>query len=112
MSTTHSQTRLFALALGALLCFSLRAGAAEVEVLDTHVNNNSAKFQEYRDLDSGFRLAFLHLLGESADKERDIDLTVVNAPRKDARYTLSFANPGRYTLLLDYNQIQHRFAND
>jgi MtrB/PioB family decaheme-associated outer membrane protein len=112
MSTTSSSTRLLALATGALLCLGVPAHAAVVEVLQKNVDTDSAKFEEYRDFDSGLRLTYLRLFGESPDKERAIDFTVINAPRKDARYTLAWGKPGRYSLLLDYNQIQHRFANN
>lgn len=55
MSTIHRPQRLLALAAGALLCLGVPARAAEVEVLSTSVNTDSAKFEEYRDFDSGLR---------------------------------------------------------
>jgi MtrB/PioB family decaheme-associated outer membrane protein len=112
MRTIHRQKPLLALAAGALLCLSLPARAAVVEVLDKGSDTDSAKFEEYRNFDSGLRISFLRLLGESPDQEKTIDLTVINAPRSDARYSLTYAKPGKFTLFFDQNQIQHRFANN
>lgn len=116
MSTMQRHSKLFALAFliagGALLSGSFRLGAAEVQYLNTDVDTDSAKLEEYRDLDSGFRIALLRLMGESDDGERVIDFRAVNAPRDDARYTLSYGRPGSYGITLDYNRIPHNFGNN
>ncbi|HYH47427.1 MAG TPA: MtrB/PioB family outer membrane beta-barrel protein, partial [Thermoanaerobaculia bacterium] len=82
-----------------------------IGVLTTDVDTESAKFQEYRDLDSGF-LAALGLHGESGDGERGFDFAAAQVGRDDARYTLAYGLSGRYGILLDYNKIPHRFGNN
>ena len=82
-----------------------------VGYLETDVDTDSAKFEEYRDLDSG-GIATLGLHGESADGERRLDVTALRAGRDDARYTLTYGLSGRYGILLDYDRIPHRFGND
>ena len=111
MSPTLCPRRLATLAAGALLCLSPRLDAAVVEVLDTYRNNDSAKFEEYRNLDSGFRIALLRVMGESADQEKTLDLRLVNAPREDGRYTLGYSRPGSFNLVIDYNRIVHHLGN-
>jgi MtrB/PioB family decaheme-associated outer membrane protein len=118
---------MFALAAGAILWaalspvaaqetaaksgFSFRLDPLVIEAINKDLDTNSARFEEYRDLDSGFRAA-LRLLGESADGEKNLDLRIVNAGRTDGRYTLNYGVPGRYGLVLDYNKIPHRFGNN
>jgi MtrB/PioB family decaheme-associated outer membrane protein len=127
MKSTSSQGKLIALAAGALLWAALSPAAAQdtaaqsgfsfrldpmvIEAINKDVDNNSARFEEYRDLDSGFRVG-LHLLGQSADGEKNLDLRVVNGGRTDGRYTLTYGVPGEYGLVLDYNKIPHHFGND
>jgi len=90
--------------------FSFRFDPLVIGAIDTDVDTNSSKFQEYRDFSSGFTLDF-NLLGESADGERYFDLAADNVRRKDARYTLNYGKVGRYNILFDYNRIPHRFGN-
>jgi MtrB/PioB family decaheme-associated outer membrane protein len=78
----------------------------------TDVDNNSAKFEEYRDLKSGFILPKLGLTGESGDGNRTFSLQAENLRRDDARYTLDYGVAGKYSVTLDYNKIPHRFGND
>src|SRR5262249_17959073 len=82
-----------------------------IGVLDTHVDTRSAKFEEYRDVSSGFILPLFHLTGESADGKRTLDLFAHNVRRTDARYTLEHGVRGRYELYFDYNKIPHHFGN-
>jgi MtrB/PioB family decaheme-associated outer membrane protein len=91
--------------------FSFRFDPIVIGAIDTGADTNSSKFQEYRDLTSGFTLGF-NLLGESADGERNLDFSTGNAGRRDARYTFNYGVPGRYNVLFDYNKIPHRFGND
>src|SRR5829696_5296718 len=91
--------------------FTFRFDPLVIGAIDTDVDTNSSKFQEYRDLRSGFTLGF-NLFGESADGERNLNFSTDNAGRRDARYTLNYGVPGRYNVLFDYNKIPHRFGND
>jgi MtrB/PioB family decaheme-associated outer membrane protein len=92
--------------------FTFRVDPIVLGVLETDNDTGSAKLEEYRDLDSGFLIPLLHLVGESADGERIFDFRADNAAREDARYTLNYGVVGRYNLLLDHNKIVHRFGND
>jgi MtrB/PioB family decaheme-associated outer membrane protein len=92
--------------------FSFRLDPLVIGVLDTHVDTRSAKFEEYRDVSSGFVLPYFHLAGESADGNRTLDLNAHDVRRTDARYTLDYAVAGKYELYFDYNKIPHRFGND
>lgn len=89
--------------------FTLRVDSLILQALETQVDTDSSKFEEYRDLDSGIRPA-LRLVGEGG--ERTLDLTAESAGREDARYTLSYGVAGRYGLLVDLNKIPHRFGNN
>jgi MtrB/PioB family decaheme-associated outer membrane protein len=90
--------------------FTFRLDPLVLGAIETHVDTDSSKFQEYRDLSSGFVLPLLRLEGEAGDRE--LDFQAINASRHDARYTLSYGVLGRYNFLLDYNKIQHRFGNN
>jgi MtrB/PioB family decaheme-associated outer membrane protein len=80
-----------------------------IGALKTDVDTGSAKFEEYRDLDSGF-VSALGLHGEGGG-DRTFDFTATQAGRDDARYTLDYGRTGRYGILFDYNKIPHRFGN-
>ncbi|HUP22322.1 MAG TPA: MtrB/PioB family decaheme-associated outer membrane protein [Thermoanaerobaculia bacterium] len=82
-----------------------------LEVLDVDVDTNSSKFNEYRDIRSGFNLPRLRIFGESGDGDRTFALRADNVRRDDARYTLDYGVAGRYSFQLDYNKIPHRFGN-
>jgi MtrB/PioB family decaheme-associated outer membrane protein len=90
--------------------FSFRVDRLVIGAIDTDVDTESSKFQEYRDLSSGFVLDF-HLTGEGSG-DRTFDLQADKVRRDDARYTLNYGVPGRYNVLFDYNKIPHRFGND
>ncbi|HEX4954568.1 MAG TPA: MtrB/PioB family decaheme-associated outer membrane protein [Thermoanaerobaculia bacterium] len=91
--------------------FRLWADPIVLGVLETDVDTDSARFQEYSDLGSGFRGA-LHIAGESEDGNRTFDFRAVNLSRDDARYTLEYGVAARWNLLIDYNKIPHRFGNN
>ncbi len=115
------------LGLGALLCLGGFSPAAAQDdgdggfrfwvdpvvfgVLETDVDTTSSKFEEYRDLGSGF-LAGLDVGGESGDGNRTFSFRADRIGRQDARYTLDYGLSGRYEFSLDYNKIPHRFGND
>lgn len=82
------------------------------EWLSVSLDNNSSKFQEYRDLEEGFRVPDLKLVGTTSDGQRWIDFRVKNGGRNDARYTLGYGVDGRYQIELDHNLIPHNFGND
>lgn len=92
--------------------FSLSLDPVILEGLSNSTDGDDAKFEEYRDLGSGFRIPYLHLLGESKDGNRTLDFSIVNGGRDDARYTLEYGLAGSWSMLLDYNMIQHRFGDD
>ena len=126
----RNPSQLFAISTGALLLggflaspavgeeaaaqkgFSFKLDPLVVEVLDSHVDTNSAKWEEYRDMSNGFTIPLLHLTGESADGNREVDLRAVNVDRTDARYSLDYGVSGKYELFVDYNKIPHHFGND
>jgi MtrB/PioB family decaheme-associated outer membrane protein len=72
----------------------------------------SAKFSEYRDLRSGFRLRELHITGDAPDSDRYFDFRGTNVGRADARYGLQYGSWGDWELEVDYNKIVHRFGNE
>lgn len=77
---------------------------------DTDSDTRSSKFEEYRDVSSGYLMSF-HLTGEGAG-DHVFDLDAANVSRDDARYTLNLGVPGKLDILFDYNKIPHRFGND
>jgi MtrB/PioB family decaheme-associated outer membrane protein len=79
------------------------------EILETDVDTQSAKFQEYRDLRSGFNLTDLRLVG--SEGERYLALRADDVRRNDARYGFDYGVYGKYAVEVDYNKIQHRFGN-
>ena len=83
-----------------------------VEWLNVSLDNNSSKFQEYRDLEEGFRVPDLKLVGTTSDGQSWIDFRVKNGGRNDARYTLGYGVDGRYQIEFDHNLIPHNFGND
>ncbi len=91
--------------------FTFRVDPLVLGVIDTHVNTNSSKWEEYRDMSNGFVIPQLHLIGEGTG-DRELDFNAVNARREDARYTLYYGVPGSYELTIDYNKIPHNFGND
>jgi MtrB/PioB family decaheme-associated outer membrane protein len=126
------------LALVALLCGTLVPAAASgqgmvfhldpliLEVLETSSDSEldtfqfredparveSAKFSEYRDLRSGFRIPELHVWGDDPDSDRYFDFLGENIGRQDARYGLEYGVWGDWALDVDYNKIVHRFGNE
>lgn len=91
--------------------FSLRVDPLVIGVLRSHVDSDSSKWEEYRDMSNGFVIPRLHVVGEGAG-DRELDFSAVNVRRDDARYTLNYGVIGRYELLVDYNKIPHHFGND
>jgi MtrB/PioB family decaheme-associated outer membrane protein len=82
------------------------------EVLSVDVDTDSSKFNEYRDIQSGFNLPELRVFGETPDGNRTIELRAEHVLRDDARYELEYDVAGRWGLLIDYNKIPHLFGNN
>ena len=98
---------------------------AVFEVLETNTNSDhnltfrdpgsdaqSAKFFEYRDLHSGFRLRDMRIWARDAATSRHFDLTGTNVGRDDARLGLEYGVWGDWSVGVDYNKIVHNFGND
>jgi MtrB/PioB family decaheme-associated outer membrane protein len=91
--------------------FSFRVDPLVLGVVRAHLDTDSSKWEEYRDMSNGFVIPNLRLIGEGSG-DRELDLNAVNVRREDARYTLFYGVPGGYELTLDYNKIPHRFGNN
>ena len=92
--------------------FTFQLDPLVLEVLETDLDTESSKFEEYRDLGSGFRLPELRLLGSSADGERQFRFVGHRVDRQDARYQVSYGVSGRYRVEVDVRKIPHRFGNN
>lgn len=79
--------------------------------MEMDVDSDSSKWQEYRDLSSGFTIPFLNIEGRAGD-DRFLDFQAENVRYDDARYTFAYGVTDRYSLTVDYNKIPHRFGND
>ncbi len=101
-----------ALAADPAPAFKLELDPVIIEGLNNSHTGDDAKFEEYRDLGTGFRIPWLHLSGQSRDGNRTLDFSVINGGRNDARYTMEYGLAGSWSMLLDYNKIQHRFADN
>jgi MtrB/PioB family decaheme-associated outer membrane protein len=120
----HRKAPTFLAFAGALLLLALApAGAQESKgfslhlepivfgVLETDVDSDSAKFEEYRDMSKGFVIPKLRLRGEGDDGNRYLKFRGDKMLRDDARYALEYGVAGSYHLLVDYNKIPHNFGN-
>ncbi len=137
MSSRPRIATIVRLALPVLLCSVLLPSAlaaqgmafhldsAVLEVLNKDINSDadltfrdagsdaqSAKFSEYRDLGSGFRLRELHLWADDAPTSRHFDFNGKNVGRDDARLGLEYGTWGGWSVAVDYNKIVHNFGND
>ena len=79
--------------------------------MESDVDTDSSKWQEYRDLSSGFVLPRLNVEGRGAE-DRWLDFRAKNVRRDDARYFFGYGVTDRYRLTIDYNKIPHRFGNN
>jgi MtrB/PioB family decaheme-associated outer membrane protein len=80
-------------------------------LLESDVDTDSSKWEEYRDLGSGFLIPILAIEGRGAD-DRFLDFRAENVRYDDARYTFAYGVLDRYSLTVDYNKIPHRFGNN
>jgi len=99
------------------------AAAAGTEVLAWNVNgsieaggmyesgeNRSSKFNDYRDMDSGF-VGELSLRGEKKDSPYFFDLWVKNPARDDGAYSGEFGRHGMFRLELGWDRVRHVLSN-
>jgi len=91
--------------------FSFTIDPIAFGVMDMNVDSESSKWQEYRDLSSGFMIPILNIEGRGAD-DRFLDFRAENVRYDDARYTFGYGVLDHYSLTVDYNKIPHRFGND
>lgn len=80
-------------------------------LLESDVDTDSSKWEEYRDLGSGFFIPILNIEGRGGD-DRFLDFRAENVRYDDARYTFAYGVTDRYSLTVDYNKIPHRFGNN
>jgi len=99
------------------------AAAAPTEVLDWNVSGSidaggiysfgersSSKFNEYRDMDSGF-VGVLSLRGEKKDQPYFFELNAKNPARDDQGYEGAFGRYGLFTLDLGWDRTPHVLSN-
>ncbi len=89
--------------------FTFRVDPFVLGIWEADVDTDSAKWEEYRDVSSGF-VPFLNIEGEGGD--RFMNFRGENIRRDDARYTFSYGVLDRYSIVVDYNKIPHRFGNN
>jgi MtrB/PioB family decaheme-associated outer membrane protein len=80
-------------------------------IFESTVDTGSAKWEEYRDMSSGFVIPHLNIEGRGAD-DRYLDFRATNTSRDDARYNFGYGVLDRWSLAVDYNKIPHHFGND
>jgi MtrB/PioB family decaheme-associated outer membrane protein len=80
-------------------------------VMESHVDSESSKWEEYRDMSSGFAIPLVNIEGRGAD-DRFLDFRGENVRYDDARYTFAYGVRDRYRLSVDYNKIPHNFGNN
>lgn len=122
---SKTRNKWLALAAGAFLLAALPLAAQEEEeqgftftvdpiafgFMEMDVDTDSSKWQEYRDLSSGFTIPILNIEGRGAE-DRFLDFRAENVRYDDARYTFGYGVLDRYSLTVDYNKIPHRFGNN
>ena len=91
--------------------FKLWVKPVSLWVLESDIDTNSSKFQEYLDLSSGL-WAGLNIYGEDEAGDRTLALRMQAIGRDHARYQMDYALAGKYSFELDYNKIPHKFGND
>ncbi|HEX6899574.1 MAG TPA: MtrB/PioB family outer membrane beta-barrel protein [Thermoanaerobaculia bacterium] len=89
--------------------FTFRVDPVVLGIWEADVDTDSAKWEEYRDVSSGF-VPFLNIEGEAGD--RFMNFRGEHIRRDDARYNFSYGILDRYSIVVDYNKIPHRFGNN
>jgi MtrB/PioB family decaheme-associated outer membrane protein len=83
-----------------------------VGFLETDIDSESARFEEYRDLGSGLWIPSLRIFGDEDGGDRYLRFDATDVARDHARYRLAYGVWGRYRIDADYNKIQHLFGNE
>ena len=91
--------------------FTLKMDRLDLAVYDVDVDTDSSKFNEYRDWSSGFAIPKMKISGED-EKGRYLEFKSTWIGRRDARYTLDYGVSGKWSMMIDYNKIPHRFGNN
>ena len=91
--------------------FTLKMDRIDIAVYDVDVNTDSSKFNEFRDWSSGFSIPQMKISG-AGDDGRFLKFRSSWIGRRDARYTLDYGVSGRWSMMIDYNKIPHRFGNN
>ncbi len=91
--------------------FSLSMDRLDLAVYDVDVDTDSSKFNEYRDWSTGFAIPKMKISG-SDEKGRFLEFKSTWVGRRDARYTLDYGVSGKWSMMIDYNKIPHRFGNN
>ncbi|HEX3129995.1 MAG TPA: MtrB/PioB family outer membrane beta-barrel protein [Thermoanaerobaculia bacterium] len=81
-------------------------------IFESTVDTDSAKWEEYRDMSSGFVIPLLNIEGRDPNDDRYLDFHATKVRRDDARYTFGYGVLDRWGLMVDYNKIPHRFGNN
>ncbi|MFP5287884.1 MAG: hypothetical protein ACLGI9_19255, partial [Thermoanaerobaculia bacterium] len=80
--------------------FTFTADPVSFGILESDVDTDSSKWQEYRDLSSGFVIPLLNVEGRGGG-DRWLDFRAANVRRDDARYTFGYGVTDRYSLTLE-----------
>ena len=91
--------------------FTLKMDRLDLAVYDVDVDTDSSKFNEYRDWSTGFAIPKMKISGED-EKGRYLEFKSTWIGRRDARYTLDYGVSGKWSMMVDYNKIPHRFGNN
>ncbi|HXG58236.1 MAG TPA: MtrB/PioB family outer membrane beta-barrel protein [Thermoanaerobaculia bacterium] len=73
---------------------------------------DSAKFNEYRDLDTGFYLYSLRYRGYEADSARFLELRGNQVGRDDQHIAVEAGKYGSWGVTAEWNSLVHRLTND
>ena len=92
--------------------FTLDLPSITLQVLDTDVDTDSAKFSEYSDWSSGLQILELDIRGRDSESDRYLDIYGTKVWRDDARMSLGYGVRGSYDIWVDYNKIPHNFGNN
>jgi len=85
-------------------------GSIDVGGMYSFGENQSAKYNEYRDMDNGF-LGELSLRGEMKDAPYYFDFGMKNPTRDDQWYEGAFGRFGMFRLEMGYNETPHVLSN-
>ena len=87
------------------------SGSVTAGVQQVTVDNNSAKFDEYRDLQNGFNLYDLSFFGIDTAKGNYVELSGKNLVRDDQDLRFGLGSAGTWRLSVENNKIPHNLSN-